>query len=87
MEKKKLKLKSPKKIKETIANDFDEKKKTKKRKVKKKHRATHTFLVIIMAFGIFCASSVVAFALYIVFTAPEFTVEKLYNKKSSFKKL
>ncbi len=81
MEKKKLKLKSPKKIKESLKKEKTEKVKIKKKKTKK--NKTHTFLIILMALGIAGATMVIAFSLYIVFTAPEFTVEKLYNKESS----
>ncbi len=119
MEKKKLKLKSPKKIKETIKNDLKmdkkkkdnvidevmddtnntenlnldeinelnkdgkEKKPKRKKKSKKKGKATHTFLIILMSIGIAIVTTILAFGLYIVFTAPEFTVERLYNKESS----
>ncbi len=117
MEKKKLKLKSPKKIKDSIKKDLKkdkksdnviddvmddnniedinldeisemkedkkEKKPKRKKKAKKKGRATHTFLIILMSIGIAIVSTILAFGLYIVFTAPEFTVERLYNKESS----
>ncbi len=94
MEKKKLKLKSPKKMKEAIAeqkmqnenidNQVTTRKATKKRKKKnKKGQKTHTFLIIIMALGIMVVSTILAFGLYIVFTAPEFTITKLYNKEAS----
>lgn len=100
MEKKKMKLKSPKKIKETMdelkerkMEEKPKKEKVKKEKVKKekikvkrekkKGRTTHMFLVILMVLGIAGATMVIAFSLYIVFTAPEFTVDKLYNKESS----
>lgn len=70
------------KEKENLAKEDPIKKKTEKKK-KIKKRATHTFLIIIMVLGIAVASTVLAFGLYIVFTAPEFTVDKLYSREAS----
>ena len=80
MAKKKLKLKSVKKIKESIKT---EKSKKKKRKKKQKKNIGTILLMGIITVGIVVASIVIAFSLYIVFTAPEFSSQTLYNKESS----
>lgn len=76
---KKLKLKRPKKMKETIHEDSQKKKKKKKKTGNK----THLFLMVVMVLGIAVATLILSFGLYIVFTAPEFTITKLYNREAS----
>ena len=90
---KKLNSKKPKKIKEKQEEIIKEKKtktKVKKEKIpkkekkeKKKGHVGQTILIVIMVFGIGIASLILAFGLYIVFTAPEFTITRLYNKEAS----
>lgn len=82
MAKKKLKLKSVKKIKESIK----EEKKTKKRKKTTEKKDRHIgsiILMVLITIGIMVATVVIAFSLYIVFTAPEFTQENLYFKEAT----
>ncbi len=77
MNKKKLKLKSVKEIKESMQEG------KKKRKKKKEKHIGQFLLMGLITLGIVCASVVIAFSLYIVFTAPEFTQESLYFKEAS----
>ncbi len=77
--KKKLKLKSVKQIKDSIK----EEKNTKKKKKKKDRHIGSILLMILITIGIIVATVVIAFSLYIVFTAPEFTQENLYFKEAS----
>lgn len=78
MTKKKLKLKSVKEIKESIKDE----KKTHKKPKKQKHIG-QMILMFFITIGIVGASVIIAFSLYIVFTAPEFKQEVLYNKEAS----
>ena len=73
---KKLKLKSVSEMKDTIKKN----KKEKKKKQKRKGRIGSTLGIIFITVGIAVASLVIAFSLYIVFTSPEFTTQKLYKK-------
>lgn len=79
MTKKKLKLKSVQEIKNSIKEEKG-KKKTKKRK---KIHIGRIILMFFITMGIVVASVGIAFCLYIVFTAPEFTQEVLYNRQVS----
>ncbi len=73
-----------KKAQEKPKDEVIKKPKEKRNKKKKKSgKSTHTFLIILLSLGILFVSLVLAFGLYIVFTAPEFTVEKLYNREAS----
>ncbi len=84
MKKKKLKLKSVKEIKESIKEETkNAKKKRKKKENKEQRHIGRTLLMIFITAGIGVASFVIAFTLYIIFTSPEFTEEKLYNVESS----
>ncbi len=74
----KLKLKSVKEIKKSLKPE--KKKKTKK---KGKKKIGSFILMAFITMGIVTASIAIAFGLYIMFTAPEFTQEKLYLKESS----
>ncbi len=77
---KKLKLKSVKEIKDSIKEET----RTKKKKKNKKEKHIGTFLLMgFIICGIVGASFVIAFSLYIVFSSPEFTQEKLYFQESS----
>lgn len=90
MTKKKLKLKSMKDIKESVAK---EKKKTKvdatgtkktKKKPKKNHKKIGNIIAIsVITLGIAVMSVVIAFGLYIVFTSPEFSATTLYNVEAT----
>lgn len=79
MAKKKLKLKSMKEIKDSIK----EEKGKKKRKSNKKRHIGQFVLMGFITLGIVFASVGIAFGLYIVFTAPEFKQEALYNKEAT----
>ena len=85
MAKKKLKLKSMDKIKESVKKTKkDEKKnKPKKEKRKKSGKVWPRVCMVLITVGIAIASVVIAFGLYIVFTSPEFTTESLYNMEST----
>lgn len=90
MTKKKLKLKSMKDIKESVAK---EKKKTKvdatgtkktTKKTKKNHKKIGNIIAIsVITLGIAVMSVVIAFGLYIVFTSPEFSATTLYNVEAT----
>lgn len=80
---KKIKLK--KKI-QIAKNNVDKKLKEGKKKASKKRkpgRAKNVILSTIMIFGIIFVSCVLAFGLYIIFTAPDFDSAKLYNKEAT----
>ncbi len=79
MTKKKLKLKSVKDIK----NSIKEEKGKKRKKRNKKIPIGRILLMFFITIGIVVASVGIAFCLYIVFTAPEFTQEVLYNRQVS----
>lgn len=90
MAKKKLKLKSVKDIKESvkeekekIQTDKKEKKAKKKKDPKKRKRIGNIIGISLITIGIGLASICIAFCLYIVFTSPEFSTEKLYNQEAS----
>lgn len=53
------------------------------KKPKKKGRIKNAILMFIMLIGIFVALSILVFGLYIIFTAPDFTTTKLYNKEAT----
>jgi len=78
MTKKKLKLKSIKKIQNSVKED-----KGKKNHKKREFHIGRIILMFIITIGIIVASVGISFCLYIVFTAPEFTQEVLYNKQPS----
>lgn len=80
---KKLKLK--KKIqgtKKTIKDKLNERKKTRKKK-HNKGKILNFILTSLMVIGIGVSSCVLAFGLYIIFTAPDFDSEKLYHKEAT----
>ncbi len=80
--KKKLKLKSVKEIKESIKEET--KKSPSKRKKQKKQKHIGRFLLMsFIILGIVAASVFIAFGLYIIFTSPEFTEDKLYFSEAS----
>lgn len=58
-----------------------EKKMSKEKKVKKKKSKKNIILIILISLGIMCASAVLAFALYIIITSPDFEPKKLYTKE------
>lgn len=80
MAKKKLKLKSMKEIKSTLESD---KKSKPTRHKRKRGKVGQIICIILITLGIALAALIISFSLYIVFTAPEFTTEKLYNKEAS----
>ena len=70
-------MKIPKiKVKKKVQKEKKEKKR-KKKKVSKKN----TILIILISLGIAIASAVLAFALYIIITSPDFVVEELFTKE------
>ena len=83
MAKKKFKLKSPTQIKEALSKNKETKNKTKKKRKKRNLHIGRKLLTLIVFGLILAAVSTIAFGLYIVFTAPEFTQEALYNKEAS----
>lgn len=54
-----------------------------KKAVKEKKRGSkkNTILIILISMGIVIASAILAFALYIIITSPDFVVEELYTKE------
>lgn len=56
-------------------------KEVEKKKVKKKGRAKNTILIILISLGIIIASAILAFALYIIITSPDFVAQELYTKE------
>ena len=91
MAKKKLKLKSINKMKESLKKETQEKKvkkNTKEKKSKKENKTRRSKILrglcmFFITIGIAIASTVIAFGLYIIFTSPEFTAESLYNVEST----
>lgn len=80
---KKLKLKT--KI-QKAQNNIDTKLKENKRKYQKKTKSgrfKNVILSFIMIVGILFVTCVLAFGLYIIFTAPDFDSQKLYNKEAT----
>ena len=78
---KKLKLKSIHDMKETLKSEKKEKKEKKKKvRKKRKGRVWSVIAILFITLGIAIASVSIAFSLYIVFTSPEFTTQKLYKK-------
>ena len=77
MAKKKLKLKSMKDIKESV------KKEKKKSNPEKKRKIGNILGISLITIGIGICSIIIAFFLYIVFTSPEFSQDKLYNQEAS----
>ena len=70
-------LKIPKiKVKKKVKSEKKEKKVKKKKGSKK-----NTILIILISLGIIVASSVLAFALYIIITSPDFVAQELYTKE------
>ena len=57
------------------------KKETREKKPKKKGRVKNTVLIVLISLGILIASAILAFALYIIITSPDFVVEELYTKE------
>ena len=55
--------------------------KNKVKKGKKSGSKKNTILIILISLGIVVASAVLAFALYIIITSPDFVVEELYTKE------
>ena len=54
------------------------------KKVKKKSgRTKNTILIILISLGIAIASAVLAFALYIIITSPDFVAQELYTKEEA----
>ncbi len=60
-------------------------KKEKKNKIKKERKFSikNAILIILVSLGIIGASGILAFALYIIITSPDFVPAELYNKESS----
>jgi len=87
MAKKKLKLKSIKKISESVKQEKSKQKKVEKKKKTKskieRKKIGNTIGIIVITMGIAIASITIAFGLYIVFTVPEFTQEVLYSSEST----
>lgn len=80
---KKLKLK--KKIQgaqSTVEKKLNERKSKRKKKMKK-GRIKNIILTTFMVLGIGIASCILAFGLYIIFTAPDFDSNKLYHKEAT----
>ena len=75
-QKKKLKFKSVKKIKDNLKKD-------KKPRRKNKKKVGNIILITLISIGILIATVMISFGLYIIFTAPEFTQENLYFKEAS----
>lgn len=73
---KKLKIKVKKKEK-----DIKTEKSSKKEKKKKKGRVKNAVLITLFSLGIVVASAILAFALYIIITSPDFVAEELYTKE------
>ena len=73
--------------KEKLKTRFKKEKKVKKEKEPKpkidKRKTWYIVLTIITALAILAVFTVIAFAAYIVITAPEFTEAKLFNKDST----
>lgn len=80
---KKLKLKKPKflKAKKNKKDDEVEMKRSKKRK--KKKGIGHKILILFMSLFIAVSAAVIAFALFIVISAPKFDVDQLFKSSSS----
>lgn len=79
---KKIKLKKNfKEAKNKVDKKLNEKKKNYQKK--KKGKARNIILTIIMILGILFVTCVLAFGLYIIFTAPDFDSSKLYNKEAT----
>ena len=76
----KLKLKSPKRIKESLRGNKT--KKTRSSKGKKK-TVGHKVLIALMSVFIVCSGLAIAFVLFIVISAPKFEVSQLYKSSSS----
>lgn len=57
------------------------KKSTKEKKPKKKRSKKNIILITLISIGIICASAVLAFALYIIVTSPDFVPKELYSKE------
>lgn len=57
------------------------KKSNKERKPKRKKGKKNIILIFLISMGIICASAVLAFALYIIVTSPDFEPKKLYMKQ------
>ena len=70
-------MKIPKiKVKKKVKNEV------KKHNSKKKTgRAKNTVLIILISLGIIIASTILAFALYIIITSPDFVAQELYTKE------
>ena len=88
MAKKKLKLKSVKDIKKSVQEEkekiqVDKQGKKKKSEKKKRKRIGNIIGISLITIGIGLASIFIAFCLYIVFTSPEFSEDKLYNQEAS----
>ncbi len=52
-----------------------------KKKKKKKGKVKNTVLIVIISLGILIASLILAFALYIIITSPDFVAQELYTKE------
>lgn len=57
------------------------KKNTKEKKPRKKRSKKNIILMFLISMGIVCASAVLAFALYIIVTSPDFVPNELYTKE------
>ncbi len=64
-------------------NKVAKEKKEKPIKKKKKHSVFNAILIFLISCGIIVASAVLAFALYIIVTSPDFVPDELYNKDAS----
>ena len=76
------------KIKAKLKADKEEKeskkvKKTKKEKKKKNSKVGYYVLIVITSFAILFLLAVIAFGAYIIFKAPAFDPDKLYEKEAS----
>lgn len=80
---KKIKIqKNIQNVKKNVDHKLKEEK-ARKQKKKKTGKAKNVILSTIMIIGIIGASCVLAFGLYIIFTAPDFDSTKLYNKEAT----
>lgn len=70
------------KVKKNISKKITSKKKS-HHKLKIKKGVWTCLFAFLISMGILTAVGIIAFSLYIVFTSPEFSAEKLYNRESS----
>ena len=76
-----LNVEKIKKVKDTVKEKVKDK--TEKIKRKKKKVTGHKVLIVILALAIVGITSVLAGAIYIIVSAPDFDTDKLYNKEAT----